>query len=472
MNTTIPPATVAPWDALPTTTPAALADPAPDDGTHALIGGELVEPPADLRPAAKQPPQTGLHRPLFAPRPAAGEPSPGNGASAAEDGARQKRKPGRPGKASEPMLFNFDGLPVRSMKIKGEPWFVAADVCAVLEIANSRDAMSRLSDDEKGVGTTDTLGGSQLVGIVNESGLYALVFNSRKPDAQRFRRWVTGEVLPSIRKTGGYRLDDHNRRVRDVFNTAGASTKAQGLRGAARLEGVRAAVSAIAPDLLHLVVTPAPAPVAPTPAPAADLLGDHARRVREVFQLVEQTANARGLRGKARDEVARAVVQEIAPDLLHLVAMPAPAAPVTPPPAPVADLPTLFGKPKEGADLLLNVADWFRKNAKTGFLLWALDEFNPKNAGRVAGWVRPTASGSEVFYILVDAFRHEACKGIDYRAALRALEAEGLTIREGQPPRRGEPDARRFDAKARPPLYAPGSARVYRIKGEVLNLTA
>jgi hypothetical protein len=266
-------------------------------------------------------------------------------------------------------------------------------------------------------------------------------------------------------KAPGYRLDDRTRRVRDVFNTAGASTKAQGLRGAARLEGV-------APDLLHLVVTPAPAPVAPTPAPAADLLGDHARRVREVFQLVEQTANARGLRGKARDEVARAVVQEIAPDLLHLVAMPAPAAPVTPPPAPVADLPTLFGKPKEGADLLLNVADWFRKNAKTGFLLWALDEFNPKNAGRVAGWVRPTASGSEVFYILVDAFRHEACKGIDYRAALRALEAEGLTIREGQPPRRGEPDARRFDAKARPPLYAPGSARVYRIKGEVLNLTA
>lgn len=377
MNTTIPPATVAPWDALPITTPAALADPAPGDGTHALIGGE---------------------------------PSPDKGGSSTEDGARQKQKPGRPGKATAPMLFNFDGLPIRSLKIKGEPWFVAADVAAVLEYRDAFNLARILDDDEKGTHVVSTPGGDQEMSTINESGLYAAILKSRKPEARKFRRWVTGEVLPSIRKTGGYRLDDHARRVRDVLGIVERSIKLQGLRGPARLEGVRAAVSEIAPDLLHLVVTPAPAPAAPTPT--------------------------------------------------------------TPPPAPVADLPTLFGKPKEGADLLLNVADWFRKNAKSGFLLWALDEFNPKDADRVAGWVRPSASGHEVFFILVDVFRSEVCKGFDHREALRLLEAEGLTIREGRPPKRGERDTRRFDAKARPPLYAPGSARVFRIKGDVLNLTA
>lgn len=201
-------------------------------------------------------------------------------------------------------------------------------------------------------------------------------------------------------------------------------------------------------------------------------LDDHARRVRDVLGIAELAVKARGLRGAARLEGARAVVSEIAPDLLHLFATPVPAAPATPPPAPVGDLPTLFGKPQEGADLLLKISDWFRKHAKSGFLLWAIDEYSQKDAARVAGWVRPSASGNEAFYILVDVFRSEVCKGFDYREALRLLEAEGLTIREGQPPRRGEPDARRFDTKARPPLYRPGSARVYRIKGEVLNLTA
>jgi prophage antirepressor-like protein len=88
--------------------------------------------------------------------------------------------------------------------IKGEPWFVAKDVFEVLGIANHNDAMSRLDQDEKGVGTADTLGGKQQVGIVNESGLYSLVFQSRKPAAVKFRKWVTGEVLPALRKYGQY----------------------------------------------------------------------------------------------------------------------------------------------------------------------------------------------------------------------------------------------------------------------------
>ena len=93
---------------------------------------------------------------------------------------------------------------VRVVERDGEPWFVAADVCKALEIANNRDALTRIDDDEKGVALADTLGGKQEVTIVNEPGLYSLVLGSRKPEAKVFKRWVTHEVLPTIRKTGGY----------------------------------------------------------------------------------------------------------------------------------------------------------------------------------------------------------------------------------------------------------------------------
>ena len=93
---------------------------------------------------------------------------------------------------------------VRAIMKDGEPWFVAADVCRALEIANNRDALTRLEQDEKGVALTDTPGGAQEVTIVNEPGLYALVLGSRKPEAKAFKRWVTHEVIPSIRKTGAY----------------------------------------------------------------------------------------------------------------------------------------------------------------------------------------------------------------------------------------------------------------------------
>ena len=94
---------------------------------------------------------------------------------------------------------------VRVVQVDGEPWFVAADVCRALEISNSRDAVARLDDDEKGVGSTDTLGGRQGMQIINEPGLYTLVLGSRKPEAKAFKRWVTHEVLPSIRKHGSYK---------------------------------------------------------------------------------------------------------------------------------------------------------------------------------------------------------------------------------------------------------------------------
>lgn len=102
--------------------------------------------------------------------------------------------------------FSFDGYAVRVLTRDDKPWFVLADVCSVLEHSNSRVAAERLDEDEKGVSSVYTPGGPQEMSIINESGLYNLIFTSRKPEARRFRKWVTGEVLPAIRKTGSYGL--------------------------------------------------------------------------------------------------------------------------------------------------------------------------------------------------------------------------------------------------------------------------
>lgn len=100
--------------------------------------------------------------------------------------------------------FNFEGREIRVVQRDGQPWFVAADVCAILDIANHRDAVARLDDDERASVTTTTSGGEQVVTAINESGCYRIVFRSRKASAKRFTKWVTGEVIPSIRRTGAY----------------------------------------------------------------------------------------------------------------------------------------------------------------------------------------------------------------------------------------------------------------------------
>ena len=98
----------------------------------------------------------------------------------------------------------FNGHELRIIENGNEIWFVAKDVCNILEIKNSRDAVSRLDDDEKGVVFTDTPGGRQKLQAVNEFGLYNLVLTSRKPEAKEFKRWITHEVIPSIRQHGAY----------------------------------------------------------------------------------------------------------------------------------------------------------------------------------------------------------------------------------------------------------------------------
>ncbi len=106
------------------------------------------------------------------------------------------------------LSFSFQDLPVRVIERSGEPWFVAKDVCSVLEICNSRRSTALLDDDERGVHSMNTPSGMQDMTIISESGLYSLVLRSRKPEAKVFKRWVTHEVLPAIHRTGKYAVQN------------------------------------------------------------------------------------------------------------------------------------------------------------------------------------------------------------------------------------------------------------------------
>ena len=100
---------------------------------------------------------------------------------------------------------------VRTLAINGEPHFIGKDVALMLGYSNPRDAIYRHVDPEdKGVVKCDTLGGTQDLTIINESGLYSLILSSKLPNAKRFKRWITHEVIPSIRKTGGYIANQEN----------------------------------------------------------------------------------------------------------------------------------------------------------------------------------------------------------------------------------------------------------------------
>jgi prophage antirepressor-like protein len=104
--------------------------------------------------------------------------------------------------ADFPIVFDFEDSPIRTVDRQGEAWFVAADICRALEIGNVSDVIRSLDEDES---TLDTIEGSHRpTNLINEFGLYSLILKSRKPEAKRFKRWITHEVLPSIRKTGSY----------------------------------------------------------------------------------------------------------------------------------------------------------------------------------------------------------------------------------------------------------------------------
>ena len=107
---------------------------------------------------------------------------------------------------NEIVLFKHDEFgEVRTLVIDGEPWFVAKDITDILKYSNSRKAITDHVDiEDKGVTKCYTLGGMQDLTIINESGLYSLVLSSKMPEAKKFRRWVTSEILPSLRKHGAY----------------------------------------------------------------------------------------------------------------------------------------------------------------------------------------------------------------------------------------------------------------------------
>lgn len=111
---------------------------------------------------------------------------------------------------NEIQVWNYESSEIRTVQINGEPWFVLSDVCKVLELSSPHKVAERLDGDEKGRNQIPTLGGVQEMAVVNESGLYTVILRSDKPQAKPFRKWVTSVVLPSIRKTGSYSVQQLN----------------------------------------------------------------------------------------------------------------------------------------------------------------------------------------------------------------------------------------------------------------------
>ena len=111
---------------------------------------------------------------------------------------------------NEVQLFNFENHEVRSLLINSEPWFVGKDVADVLGYKNQNDALSKHVDgeDKDTIAIRDSIGRNRNTPIINESGLYSLVLSSKLPSAKKFKRWVTSEVLPALRKTGQYQVKE------------------------------------------------------------------------------------------------------------------------------------------------------------------------------------------------------------------------------------------------------------------------
>lgn len=207
--------------------------------------------------------------------------------------------------------FGFGEQLVRVVDRAGGIWFVANDVCAALEISNPRDAVARLEEDEKGVVTTDTLGGPQDVAIISESGLYALIFRSRKPVAVQFRKWVTGEVLPAIRRTGRFDLtandDDPAAPTPAQMDAGDAWRVGLQLVREARIVGGRVAARRAweiaglpdvfgdeAPALPQFRLTEAHRPIADWIAERCELAPGHRVRSRDLFADFEAWCEASG----------------------------------------------------------------------------------------------------------------------------------------------------------------------------------
>lgn len=139
---------------------------------------------------------------------------------------------------------------IRAMSDGGEPWFVAKDVCDALGIARQQDSTRHLDDDERGECLVDTPSGKQSMVVVNEPGFYRLVLKSRKPEAKAFQRWVTHEVLPAIRKTGGYIAAKADETPEEIMARALLVANDTMARQRERIEGLAAENDALRPKAL------------------------------------------------------------------------------------------------------------------------------------------------------------------------------------------------------------------------------
>lgn len=153
------------------------------------------------------------------------------------------------------IVFNFESNEVRAFDISGEVWLVASDVASALEYRTASDITRNLDDDEKGTQIVRTLGGNQNLSVINESGLYAAVLKSRKPEAKRFKKWVTSEVIPSIRKTGSYTTPTQASRnlLADKLEAATILADALNLTGSSRNGAFRRTVARLDTDLLPMI---------------------------------------------------------------------------------------------------------------------------------------------------------------------------------------------------------------------------
>ncbi len=137
-------------------------------------------------------------------------------------------------------IFHYQNKQVRTLLLDGEPWFAALDVCSVLGIANPSQAVSYLDNDERCLITNEAWRNNGGMQVVSEPGLYSLILRSRRPEAKEFRRWITHEVIPALRKTGGYQMTEGTNPKgklfqfsrRDLLNLAiEAETECEQLRG-------------------------------------------------------------------------------------------------------------------------------------------------------------------------------------------------------------------------------------------------
>lgn len=201
---------------------------------------------------------------------------------------------------NELRTWDFSGLEVRTVEANGEPWWVLSDVCKVLELTTPARVAERLEDDEKGMSLIHTPGGDQNMSIINESGLYSVILRSDKPQAKPFRKWVTGEVLPAIRKTGVYAVSDPvpDMQVRKIeVQEQNAKTRA------AQLLLKMAAEDTLSPEYRNILIAKAAEVLTGSPVlplPKAEQKTYSAKKVGEMFgvsaQKIGKLANEHGLK--------------------------------------------------------------------------------------------------------------------------------------------------------------------------------